>query len=526
MQANYPNKLQTIHWDTLNTDYPVRKFPKTGISSEKIAREIRNVPEILHPLKATLPEEIEFSHNYNVTNDLRKSQTTIDYGPKQADRKRLNKHTSFEENLYIYPPNRKLSQHPPSSFTHEVSETRNIFAEPSLPSRLITNKEQYLHPASLPVDPPPIEPFHKAIEPLDTTHDGFEKYLDPYLTTNRLHHRPFTADQLSRVSNTKDVMTFYTYSSIPWVRSPKPSIEKWRLPLRRPTSMYDREKFKKDFREIITHNKLLWTPGSFRTETRDNYKPSLTWPESNIHNYEHDVQGYYQRAMANLQTNIQQEHLSAKKNITENSLVVSASTHAVPKKLLLTVYYESQCPDSEDFILNQLRPAVQQLHNYVKLQFVPFGKARSLNYGNDGFECQHGSSECLGNMVQDCALSRMKQYSDVMRVAYVACEMQTRSGATGELQCVEKAKLPVKDVEDCVLLGEGTTLQLESEYYTKQVAPSFIPTVTINGQFDQQIQDNAQVDLLGTLCSILNEVPPCAKRYNNMALNYVLINQR
>ncbi|CAF4842413.1 unnamed protein product [Pieris macdunnoughi] len=208
------------------------------------------------------------------------------------------------------------------------------------------------------------------------------------------------------------------------------------------------------------------------------------------------------------------------------TVLLISSGNAIRPKLRLTVYYESECPDSETFILKQLQPTVQQLHNYTTLELVPFGKARSINYGNDGFQCQHGSSECLGNMVQDCALNRMKQYTDVMKVAYVACEMKTRSGAKGDLHCVQNAKLSPKDVEDCVLTGEGTSLQLHSEYQTNKVRPTFIPTITVNGVFDQHIQDNAQVDLFSTLCSILKEAEPCAKRYNWMALNYVLINQR
>ncbi|XP_022113946.2 GILT-like protein 1 [Pieris rapae] len=208
------------------------------------------------------------------------------------------------------------------------------------------------------------------------------------------------------------------------------------------------------------------------------------------------------------------------------TVLVISSVNTIGPKLRLTIYYESECPDSERFILEQLQPTVQQLHNYITLQLVPFGKARSINYGKDGFVCQHGSSECLGNMVQDCALSRMKQYTDVMKVAYVACEMETRSGAKGDLHCVQNAKLSPKDVEDCVLIGDGTTLQLHSEYLTSTVRPSFIPTITVNGEFDQHIQDNAQVDLLSTLCSKLKEAEPCAKRFNSMALNYLLINER
>lgn len=65
---------------------------------------------------------------------------------------------------------------------------------------------------------PPLEPsWRTELEPIDTTHEGFEKYLDPYLTTSRLHHRPYTAEQLQRPSCNKDVVTYYTFKDISYV---------------------------------------------------------------------------------------------------------------------------------------------------------------------------------------------------------------------------------------------------------------------------------------------------------------------
>ncbi|CAF4842420.1 unnamed protein product [Pieris macdunnoughi] len=296
MKANYPNKMPTVHWDTLNTNYPVNRYHETGISSETIAREARGIPETLQQLqKSPLQEEINYSRNYNLTREFTKSQYTVDYEWKQGERKRFNKNNSCADNLYIYPPDTKLLHNPPDLAVFGLSETKNAFVRPSLSSRLVTDKDQFKHPASLPLNPPPIQPFRKDIEPLDTTYEGFEKYLDPYLTTSRLHHHPHSEEYLNRISNSKDVITYYTCAKQPWVRSPKPNLDKC-LPLSRPKSMFDREKFKEDFREIRTHNKLIWTPGSFRTEVRDNYKQH----ESKIHNYEKDVQNFFQRTIAHL----------------------------------------------------------------------------------------------------------------------------------------------------------------------------------------------------------------------------------
>ncbi|OWR42818.1 Gamma-interferon inducible lysosomal thiol reductase [Danaus plexippus plexippus] len=203
-------------------------------------------------------------------------------------------------------------------------------------------------------------------------------------------------------------------------------------------------------------------------------------------------------------------------------VVIDRCVSSGSQKLLLSVYYESNCPDSKAFILNQLQPAFQLLHDHMTIKFVPFGKAKSINFGDGGFQCQHGPSECLGNIVQDCSLHYMNEQPDKDKLTYVACEIKTRSASQGRFDCVEKANLPTNLIDECIFHGKGTSLQLESEYLTSLVNHKFIPTVTINGVYDQQFQDDAQVDLIGTLCSLLKGVQPCSQYYNYMALRNLM----
>ncbi|OWR42817.1 hypothetical protein KGM_211361 [Danaus plexippus plexippus] len=257
-QANYPEKLKTTYWDPLNVDYPVKKCFNTGISSETMARVWRSNPEVML--------------------------------------------ASLDVNI-------------PAMTAHGTSEMRNSYLQPVIPSRVITNKDQFKHPNTICTDR--LELCHKEIEPLDTRHDGFEKYLDPYLTTSRLHHRPFPAEQLNKPSNSKDVLTYYTYANIPWVRSPKPKIDEWHLPVSKNKSIYDREKFKDEFREIRTHRKPKWVPGAFRTENSDNYN-ILSQPAP--HTTE-EIKSIYKRSIARIQSDIQNGCYS-----TENSLIGSTKS--------------------------------------------------------------------------------------------------------------------------------------------------------------------------------------------------------
>lgn len=59
-----------------------------------------------HPVN----EERSYRRDYNVTNDLFKSQNSFDFGYKISETNRFNKHNSCIENSYIYPPSRQVRQ--------------------------------------------------------------------------------------------------------------------------------------------------------------------------------------------------------------------------------------------------------------------------------------------------------------------------------------------------------------------------------------------------------------------------------
>lgn len=43
--------------------------------------------------------------------------------------------------------------------------------------------------------------------------------------------------------------------------------------------------------------------------------------------------------------------------------------------MTLDVYYESLCPDSRNFLVNQLEPNWKNMSPYTDLRLIPFGKA-------------------------------------------------------------------------------------------------------------------------------------------------------
>jgi len=70
------------------------------------------------------------------------------------------------------------------------------------------------------------------------------------------------------------------------------------------------------------------------------------------------------------------EALPGGREVTSQSdhLVVTDTTAAQPVEI--AVYYEALCPDSVQFVLNQLTPVYEKLKDWIHIDLVPFGKAR------------------------------------------------------------------------------------------------------------------------------------------------------
>ncbi|CAD6995734.1 unnamed protein product [Ceratitis capitata] len=169
-------------------------------------------------------------------------------------------------------------------------------------------------------------------------------------------------------------------------------------------------------------------------------------------------------------------------------------------KLDVTILYESLCPDSIRFMSRQLAPSYGKLKQDININLVPFGKSRSVNYGNEFF-CQHGPAECAGNRLQSCVLNQ-KSTQD-QRVRFAICQMLAKDKQNVE-DCTDLVGLS-SDVDNCVDTPVGTQLQLLAEQVTNQYSPSFVPTIVYNGVFNQQLQDASLQDFHGTVCLLLQK---------------------
>lgn len=191
-------------------------------------------------------------------------------------------------------------------------------------------------------------------------------------------------------------------------------------------------------------------------------------------------------------------------------------------KVPVTVYYESLCPDSKAFIVEQLTPTARgPLGKFIDLTLVPYGKSSFKTQGSDTeFTCHHGPNECYGNKIHSCAIKNIEAASfqagktkQSKTVDFINCIM-SRSFPDSTFQtqsCGDENEIRNwKSIAECANSTDGSTLLKENGLMTEALNPklSSVPTVLFRNHFDYDTQKIATVDFRRALCQQISPSPP------------------
>lgn len=198
-----------------------------------------------------------------------------------------------------------------------------------------------------------------------------------------------------------------------------------------------------------------------------------------------------------------------------NTIELNTRQEQISDNVKMDVYYESLCPDSINFIVDQLYPTWKKLEKYLTIEFIPFGKALFSPDSSGGwdFECQHGPDECKRNMYQACFLDIHKYYDG--KVETVNCIMSSSTLDIATEMCMGRMGLDptaIKRVEACANTIWGQDYLYNMGVKTQALNPplNFVPWITFNGDWKQTWQDGSIENLEQTLCSnFLQVVPEC-----------------
>lgn len=167
-------------------------------------------------------------------------------------------------------------------------------------------------------------------------------------------------------------------------------------------------------------------------------------------------------------------------------------------KITLSIYFESRCPYSKKFHLEQLKPTFNLLSDHINLDLIPYGNAKFV--GPNKIECQHGEKECETNRLMACVNKYGKKYMKDI-VATIGCLFSTPSD---EIYCI-RGYLPGADYDTVMKCKESNeSMEMMKEFDERSEHIDYVPWIEINGDHEDDMQEDCQYNLFSTLCDMFS----------------------
>ena len=199
------------------------------------------------------------------------------------------------------------------------------------------------------------------------------------------------------------------------------------------------------------------------------------------------------------------------------SLWVSSSTAQEAKPVNITLYFESLCGGCQWFIKHQLYPAFQSIGSIMNINLVPYGNAdEKLKDGKWVFTCQHGKEECIGNLIETCAIHFYPNVTDFF--PFIHCiETSGKIPRKSAPSCAQKFDLDYPKIESCASGDLGNKLEHEMALKTDALVPdhTYVPWITLEGVHTEKIQNEAEDNLVRLICKTYkgSEKPEACQDY-------------
>lgn len=168
----------------------------------------------------------------------------------------------------------------------------------------------------------------------------------------------------------------------------------------------------------------------------------------------------------------------------------------------------------------------------VNLTLYPFGNAQLLrrNQVSEGYQfwhedqrfpmvvCQHGPSECLGNMIQACAMDILHTQERYM--PYLFCISSYPPNYSVELTsyaCGTQLGVNMRSLKECTRSARGHQVMLSygAASLRPELGRKYVPWVVINGEHSEQAERG---NLFGVLCKVLSPRPSSCPKPDSAAL--------
>ncbi|KAM4709575.1 gamma-interferon-inducible lysosomal thiol reductase [Discoglossus pictus] len=177
------------------------------------------------------------------------------------------------------------------------------------------------------------------------------------------------------------------------------------------------------------------------------------------------------------------------------------------------LYYESLCGGCRNFLCLQLFPTWLMLNDIMNVTLVPYGNAQERNdSGKWDFQCQHGTDECVGNMMEACLMNQLQDIDAYFLIIFCMESSKSVTSSLGPCLSIYAPDLPSQKILDCVNGDLGNQLMHQNALRTEGLNPphQYVPWVVINGKHTDEIQAQAQSALFNLVCDMYTGPKPDA----------------
>jgi len=133
----------------------------------------------------------------------------------------------------------------------------------------------------------------------------------------------------------------------------------------------------------------------------------------------------------------------------------------------------------------------------VDLSFVPFGNAEETQVGNKwSFTCQHGETECQGNILDNCILAHSSDKKTALQAVVCIEQIANVNGKGFDAaltQCASTYGFSVDDVTTCQNGDEGNALQHSAAVATPG-DHEYVPWLVVDGAHPGTTEEDSIFD--------------------------------
>ncbi|CEI40201.1 unnamed protein product [Fusarium venenatum] len=148
----------------------------------------------------------------------------------------------------------------------------------------------------------------------------------------------------------------------------------------------------------------------------------------------------------------------------------------------LEAHIMSKCPDAKDALELLVLPVMQRVHDKVNFTLSYIGRPTA----NDGVDCMHGPSECMGNIIELCA---RELYPDPkINLGFIMCLSRDYRDIPGRSlveDCALESAIDFQQLNECAVKedgGYGLSLLRHSIKRTADAGVTKSATIRLNGE--------------------------------------------